>query len=248
MRMRRNGNSRPPRSQAWQNARGRDTMILRASPSVGVRVQSRSPDDDGGASPMRVGIGHDTHRLVEGRPLILGGVRIDHPRGLLGHSDADVVLHAVADALLGAAAPGRHRRAFPRHRPEVEGARRRPAPGRGGRAGRPGGLDRRQLRRGRSTPRSRSSRPHKPAIRDNLARLLRVDPVRRQREGQDRRARRPDRPGRGDRLRGGRPPRSRGLEDSGLRTSVGLRSSLALRGSPSRHPITAIDARLDARP
>ena len=55
---------------------------------------------------MRVGIGHDTHRLVEGRPLILGGVRVEHPLGLLGHSDADVVMHAVADALLGAAGLG----------------------------------------------------------------------------------------------------------------------------------------------
>lgn len=55
---------------------------------------------------VRVGIGHDTHRLVDGRPLILGGLRIDHPRGLAGHSDADVVCHAVADALLGAAALG----------------------------------------------------------------------------------------------------------------------------------------------
>ena len=55
---------------------------------------------------MRVGIGHDTHQLVEGRPLILGGVRIEHSRGLAGHSDADVVFHAVADALLGAAALG----------------------------------------------------------------------------------------------------------------------------------------------
>jgi 2-C-methyl-D-erythritol 2,4-cyclodiphosphate synthase len=55
---------------------------------------------------LRVGIGHDTHRLVEGRPLILGGLRIDHPRGLAGHSDADVVCHAVADALLGAAGLG----------------------------------------------------------------------------------------------------------------------------------------------
>jgi 2-C-methyl-D-erythritol 2,4-cyclodiphosphate synthase len=53
-----------------------------------------------------VGIGHDTHRLDVGRPLILGGIRIEHPRGLVGHSDADVVLHAVADALLGAAALG----------------------------------------------------------------------------------------------------------------------------------------------
>ncbi len=55
---------------------------------------------------MRVGSGHDTHRLVEGRPLILGGVRVPHSRGLSGHSDADVVLHAVTDALLGAAGLG----------------------------------------------------------------------------------------------------------------------------------------------
>ena len=55
---------------------------------------------------LRVGIGHDTHRLVEGRPLVLGGLQIDHPRGLAGHSDADVVCHAVADALLGAAGLG----------------------------------------------------------------------------------------------------------------------------------------------
>jgi 2-C-methyl-D-erythritol 2,4-cyclodiphosphate synthase len=55
---------------------------------------------------MRVGIGHDTHRLAEGRPLILGGVRVAHSRGLVGHSDADVVLHAVTDALLGAAGLG----------------------------------------------------------------------------------------------------------------------------------------------
>ena len=55
---------------------------------------------------MRVGIGYDTHRLGEGRPLILGGLLIEHPLGLLGHSDADVVCHAVADALLGAAGLG----------------------------------------------------------------------------------------------------------------------------------------------
>jgi 2-C-methyl-D-erythritol 2,4-cyclodiphosphate synthase len=62
---------------------------------------------------MRVGLGHDTHRLVEGRPLILGGVRIEHSRGLIGHSDADVVLHAVTDALLGAAGLGDIGDAFP---------------------------------------------------------------------------------------------------------------------------------------
>ena len=51
---------------------------------------------------LRVGSGHDTHRLVQGRPLILGGVTIPHSRGLAGHSDADVVLHSVTDAILGA--------------------------------------------------------------------------------------------------------------------------------------------------
>jgi 2-C-methyl-D-erythritol 2,4-cyclodiphosphate synthase len=56
--------------------------------------------------PFRVGIGYDVHRLVAGRSLILGGVRIPHPLGLAGHSDADVLLHAITDALLGAAALG----------------------------------------------------------------------------------------------------------------------------------------------
>ncbi len=55
---------------------------------------------------MRVGIGYDVHPLVAGRPLVLGGVRIEHPRGLEGHSDADVLTHAVIDALLGAAGLG----------------------------------------------------------------------------------------------------------------------------------------------
>lgn len=57
-------------------------------------------------APMRIGFGYDVHRLVHGRPLILGGVAFDHPLGLDGHSDADVVLHALCDALLGAAALG----------------------------------------------------------------------------------------------------------------------------------------------
>ena len=55
---------------------------------------------------FRVGIGHDTHRLAPDRPLILGGLEIEHSRGLVGHSDADVVLHALTDALLGAAGLG----------------------------------------------------------------------------------------------------------------------------------------------
>lgn len=55
---------------------------------------------------MRIGHGYDVHRLCEGRRLIIGGVEIDHEKGLLGHSDADVLLHAISDALLGAAAMG----------------------------------------------------------------------------------------------------------------------------------------------
>lgn len=55
---------------------------------------------------IRIGIGHDTHRLVQGRPLILGGIRIEHEIGLAGHSDADIVLHALTDAILGAAGLG----------------------------------------------------------------------------------------------------------------------------------------------
>lgn len=62
---------------------------------------------------MRVGIGYDIHRLTEGRKLILGGTEIDYPRGLLGHSDADVLTHAVCDAILGAAGLGDIGRHFP---------------------------------------------------------------------------------------------------------------------------------------
>ena len=71
---------------------------------------------------FRVGSGHDTHRLAEGRPLILSGVRIDHPKGLVGHSDADAVLHAVTDALLGAAGLGDIGDAYPDTDPRYLGA------------------------------------------------------------------------------------------------------------------------------
>ncbi len=71
---------------------------------------------------MRVGIGHDTHRLADGRPLLLGGVRIEHPRGLVGHSDADVVLHALTDALLGAAGLGDIGDAYPDTDPKYKDA------------------------------------------------------------------------------------------------------------------------------
>ncbi|MBO6179889.1 MAG: 2-C-methyl-D-erythritol 2,4-cyclodiphosphate synthase [Selenomonadaceae bacterium] len=71
---------------------------------------------------MRIGMGYDVHRLVENRDLILGGVKIPHKTGLLGHSDADVLLHAIADALLGAAALGDIGRHFPDTDEKYKGA------------------------------------------------------------------------------------------------------------------------------
>ncbi len=70
---------------------------------------------------MRIGTGYDVHRLTEGRDLILGGVRIPYEKGLLGHSDADVLLHAVMDALLGAAALGDIGQHFPDSDPAYKG-------------------------------------------------------------------------------------------------------------------------------
>lgn len=70
---------------------------------------------------MRVGMGNDVHRLTEGRKLILGGVEIPYEKGLLGHSDADVLLHAVMDALLGAAALGDIGKHFPDTDPQYKG-------------------------------------------------------------------------------------------------------------------------------
>lgn len=71
---------------------------------------------------MRVGMGYDVHKLVEGRDLIIGGVKIPHTLGLLGHSDADVLLHAISDALLGAAALGDIGKHFPDTDPQYKGA------------------------------------------------------------------------------------------------------------------------------
>ena len=74
------------------------------------------------AFPFRIGQGYDCHALVEGRPLILGGVDIPHKKGLLGHSDADALLHAITDALFGAAALGDIGRHFPDTDPTFKGA------------------------------------------------------------------------------------------------------------------------------
>ena len=70
---------------------------------------------------MRIGMGYDVHKLVEGRKLILGGVEVPHTLGLLGHSDADVLVHAIMDALLGAAALGDIGKHFPDNDPAYEG-------------------------------------------------------------------------------------------------------------------------------
>ena len=71
---------------------------------------------------MRIGHGYDVHKLVEGRDLILGGVKIPYEKGLLGHSDADVLLHAISDSLLGAAALGDIGKHFPDTDPAYKGA------------------------------------------------------------------------------------------------------------------------------
>ena len=113
-------------------------------------------------SELRVGIGFDAHALVEGVPLVLGGVAIDYPRGLAGHSDGDVVAHALIDALLGAANLGRHRLALPVRRRAV--SRRvfaRPALG-----GLPRGARRRlRARQRRLRPRGRGAANRRPCER-----------------------------------------------------------------------------------
>jgi len=84
-------------------------MTTPSVPTPGMTTSSMSAP----SHSCRVGIGYDTHRLAEGRRLLLGGVEIPSPRGLLGHSDADVLSHAVVDALLGAAGLGDIGRFFP---------------------------------------------------------------------------------------------------------------------------------------
>lgn len=85
---------------------------------VGEAILSR---EGAGARRMRVGHGYDTHRLIEGRPLVLGGVQIPFEKGLLGHSDADVLSHAVADAVLGAMGLGDIGKLFPDTDPGLKG-------------------------------------------------------------------------------------------------------------------------------
>ncbi|HEV3167971.1 MAG TPA: 2-C-methyl-D-erythritol 2,4-cyclodiphosphate synthase [Isosphaeraceae bacterium] len=124
---------------------------------------------------VRVGLGYDTHRLVAGRPLILGGVRIEHDRGLEGHSDADVVLHAVADALLGATGLGDIGEHYPDTDPQWAGLDSQrllsEVVEQAARAGwRPSNCD--FIIQAQEPKLS----AHKPAIRNRVAELLRLDP------------------------------------------------------------------------
>jgi 2-C-methyl-D-erythritol 2,4-cyclodiphosphate synthase len=123
---------------------------------------------------LRVGIGYDAHRLVEGRPLLLGGVRIPGERGLAGHSDADVLAHAVADALLGAMALGDLGQRFPStderwRRADSMDLLRRVVAEVAGRGARVGNLD--------SVVIAQEPRlaPHVEAMRESLAGALGID-------------------------------------------------------------------------
>ena len=124
---------------------------------------------------MRIGHGYDVHRLVEGRKLILGGVEIPFEQGLLGHSDADVLAHAVMDALLGAAALGDIGKLFPDSDPAYAGADslvllRRVAEVLAEHGYGIGNVDATVL-----AQRPKLA-PHIPQMRDNLARAMGVDP------------------------------------------------------------------------
>ena len=104
-----------------------------------LRLQRPQPQHGAARMSSRVGIGYDSHRLAEGRRLIIGGVEIPFERGLEGHSDADVLTHAITDAILGAAGRGGHRRALSADRRALAGRRfRRAAPQRAGAAPRAG--------------------------------------------------------------------------------------------------------------
>lgn len=126
---------------------------------------------------MRIGHGYDVHRLVEGRDLILGGVKLDYPMGLDGHSDADVLLHAVSDALLGAAGLGDIGLHFPDTDPRYKGAdslRLLEVVGEKvkERGFRVGNIDVTMIAQ------KPKLRPHIPAMQENIAEALGVDPSR----------------------------------------------------------------------
>ncbi|HEX5773481.1 MAG TPA: 2-C-methyl-D-erythritol 2,4-cyclodiphosphate synthase [Geomobilimonas sp.] len=123
---------------------------------------------------MRIGHGYDVHRLVEGRKLILGGVDIPWEKGLLGHSDADVLLHAISDAILGAIGEGDIGRHFPDTDPQFKGADSLKLL-----AHVMGLAERKGYRLGNLDATVVAQRPklapHIPAMRENIARVLAAD-------------------------------------------------------------------------
>lgn len=126
---------------------------------------------------MRIGHGYDVHRLVPGRKLILGGVEIPFERGLDGHSDADVLTHALMDALLGAACLGDIGLLFPDNDPQYKGLSEPSAAG-GGRAPRAcGGLCRRQRRYHRPMPAAEAPAPYSRPWQERLRALLGTEAV-----------------------------------------------------------------------
>ena len=123
---------------------------------------------------MRIGHGYDVHRLVEGRKCIIGGVDIPYEKGLLGHSDADVLLHAVMDAVLGAMAAGDIGKLFPDNDPAYKGAdslalTRRVAEVMAERGYRLGNIDATIIAQ------APKMAPHIPAMRENIAAAFGVD-------------------------------------------------------------------------
>lgn len=96
-------------------------QTILASGTARNRTEQLGDNVCGKVVTMRIGMGYDVHRLVEGRDLIIGGVKIPYEKGLLGHSDADVLLHAIMDALLGAAALGDIGKHFPDTDPAYKG-------------------------------------------------------------------------------------------------------------------------------
>ena len=123
---------------------------------------------------MRIGHGYDVHRLVEGRKCIIGGVEIPYEKGLLGHSDADVLLHAVMDAVLGAMAAGDIGKLFPDNDPAYKGAdslvlTRRVAEVMAERGYRLGNVDATIIAQ------APKMAPHIPAMRENIAAAFGVD-------------------------------------------------------------------------
>lgn len=98
-----------------------DWLVGESGETQGCRYFLKKDNVCGKVVSMRIGMGYDVHRLVEGRDLIIGGVKIPYEKGLLGHSDADVLLHAIMDALLGAAALGDIGKHFPDTDPAYKG-------------------------------------------------------------------------------------------------------------------------------